>query len=481
MSSLGQDLATIRIHLNFTLEDIHQKTRIPLETLKRIEDGSIFTDSDENQTYIRGFVRSYAKALKLSEEMTLKALNQQENGNYNQLLLEPFPKLNQGIAPPRPVHEKDKTSSGRSDSKRAGTTAPGSSSDDKEAGTTVSGSRTGEKHDTESEKSRLQSEIPTDSGGKPDDGEAERKQSDINTGSEKSGSEKSESGEPDSRELASDQSGRSESDSSSSAGKSESAPGSRKSEDNAGSRSTLQSSEDTESSDAKSPASEKIATEGTSESEPKSGDKEVDWAELGHRFHQQQKKTPVWIIGTVIFLIIVLVSAYLLYSNDFFAGDNHTLQEEELDLPTETATGQAASTDLGIDLTTESPDSDAAPPPLDETLYLTVYAAYDKLEPVRVWSDTKPEFDPYWIEQGEAWNFEFRDTIRVRAPYDRLLLFLNGHRIDNLNRDHFNEHQNAIELTRNFFQQDDEWAEPVPFDLPEETAEPDTVLLRPSF
>ncbi|HKL18551.1 MAG TPA: helix-turn-helix transcriptional regulator, partial [Halalkalibaculum sp.] len=86
MPSLGQDLAAIRKKLDLTVEDIHQATKIPLHIIESIEDDSIFENLGQNSTYIRSYVRSYAKKLEIDEERTIRALDQVERGSYTGIL-----------------------------------------------------------------------------------------------------------------------------------------------------------------------------------------------------------------------------------------------------------------------------------------------------------------------------------------------------------------------------------------------------------
>src|SRR5690625_2271908 len=111
MNSIGKDLARIRHHLNFTHDDIYQKIRIPSETLKRIENGSIFRDKSENKVYVRSFVRTYAKALKIDDALVQKALDQQEEGTYDRLLLTAYPELAEQVNPPHPLLDGDEEES----------------------------------------------------------------------------------------------------------------------------------------------------------------------------------------------------------------------------------------------------------------------------------------------------------------------------------------------------------------------------------
>lgn len=82
MPSLGKDLAAIRNEKELSIEDVQQATKVPPNILQSIEDDSIFTELQENATYIRSYVRSYAKAVGVKEEDIVEALNREEAGNY---------------------------------------------------------------------------------------------------------------------------------------------------------------------------------------------------------------------------------------------------------------------------------------------------------------------------------------------------------------------------------------------------------------
>lgn len=85
--SLGSDLETIRKEKNLTLEDIFEITKIPVHTLNSIEKDTLFKSSSESKTYLRSFVRSYAKALKISDAHILTALESTENDTYDHDLI----------------------------------------------------------------------------------------------------------------------------------------------------------------------------------------------------------------------------------------------------------------------------------------------------------------------------------------------------------------------------------------------------------
>lgn len=83
MASLGKDLAALRKEQDLSFEDIYETTKIPRHIITSIEDDTIFTDFDENSTYIRSYVRSYARALAIDDQKIIYALDKQKNGNYS--------------------------------------------------------------------------------------------------------------------------------------------------------------------------------------------------------------------------------------------------------------------------------------------------------------------------------------------------------------------------------------------------------------
>jgi hypothetical protein len=362
MPSLGKDLIKIREHLDLTIHDIQNATKIPLSTLKSIEDDSIFEESKEIQTYIRSFVRTYGRKLRLDDQLVLEALDALEVGGYNHQLLKAYPDL----APPS--------------------------------------AKTADK------------KIPEE---KPADDSADES------------TEENENVDQTGTTLKKD--------------KAESVSRSKKS----------------------------------SRTEPPNV-RNINWADIGKRFSTSRNNAPVRLIGIGLIVLVVLLMTYYIFTNDFFATEEPQITNTT-PVPEETIQDDESGIPLEI---TESPTQESeidVPAELEETLYLTIYAATDRLDPIRVWSDLKPRVDPYWLEQGTAFNFEFSDTIRVRGQYGRMLLFLNGHRIDNFRQEYFNEEQNSVELTRDIFEDEQRWASPVPLELPPNVAEPDSVVDRPSF
>ncbi|MGF1671035.1 MAG: helix-turn-helix domain-containing protein [Balneolaceae bacterium] len=353
MPSLGKDLAEIRKHLKYTIDDLHQFTKIPVETIKAIESGDIFRQSLEINTYVRSFVRTYAKALKIKDEIIVKALDQQEIGNYNHLLLQSYPE--------------------------------------------ISGPKDSDKKITDSDK-------------KDDNSRDEEIDNSIKS------------------TISSDESGQ---------------------------------------------------VESTFKPAPAPYVRNVNWADLGRKISTHQQPKSLWLIGIGIIALITIVTAYFLFGSSPFYGDE--------DQTANITNGRLTEPDFqpgggpALDFSQSAPETDAETV-LADTLYLVVYAATDNLDPVRVWSDLKPRIDPYWIDRGVAMRFEFQDSIRVRGRYSQMLLFLNGHLIENFRQEHFNPEENMVELTRSFFASDPKWLNTVSIEIPdEELTLPDSIIDRPSF
>lgn len=444
MSSIGKDLASIRHHKKLTIEDIHRRTRIPLQTLKRIENGSIFENPNENRIYLRSFVRTYARALRIDEDVVLKALDQHEAGNYNRLLLDLFPDIEEDHSarpvgepvggpalPNAPVGMERSEASG--DAVKKEDTAPGEpSAEKKESGNEAAGSVSAEKSDI---KKPSGGSVPGEK--RPEAGAGKAAESDA----------PSPQSDPPATESA------------------------------AGAKPV--------SEPPKSRTAGDVTAGGTgrerSEVRTPPGEKQIDWARMGHRFSEKEKQTTGWVLGTTIIVLLLLTVAYFIYRSDFVTellGDRQA-EPSVASAPADRPAG--AGLELGEPAAPDRDDRADSGAALEETLFLTVYAAHERLEPVRVWADIKPRNDPYWIEHGEAFRFEFRDTIRVQGQYGRMMLFFNGHRIDGFREQHFNEQENAVELRREYFSSEPHWARTVPIDVPDGVAPPDSILNRPVF
>lgn len=393
--SLGKDLATIRKSQHLTLEDIQNAIKIPVRTLQSIEDDSIFAKTDESQTYIRSFVRSYARYLKINDEEIISALDAVEEGNYRGQLL----------ADTQDVSDSESERDYESDS------------------------------DTEADLDPARFEpsytpVPDES-----PAEADRSADEDRTENE---------------DIASDES-------------------------------TYTASEGTGTHAASSASATKP--------KPSSQSSNIDWADMGKRFNPGASRNKAW----VIILIVILISAAgvtgYVYSGEIaslFGGDStevaaDTESDSENVLPPADSTMADSSEETAArDSSLVNPEVAVQNSTFGDTLTVAVYAAYGILDPVRVTSDFNWRTNPFWMEQGDAYNFDFRDTLLVRGPYSDLILLFNGHIIENPRQNYFSEEYNSIMITRSVLDQPRYLAEP-PATFPLDIAPPDTIIYRISF
>lgn len=105
MSSLSKDLISIRKHRKISINDVFEKSRIPVNTVESIENGSIFNEFAHNRTYLRGFLRTYARTLGIRDEDMSEALDHYEKGTYKGFLVEKYLK-NDTSEPPEGQADK---------------------------------------------------------------------------------------------------------------------------------------------------------------------------------------------------------------------------------------------------------------------------------------------------------------------------------------------------------------------------------------
>jgi transcriptional regulator with XRE-family HTH domain len=326
--SLGNDLSTIRKEKNLSLEDIFEVTKIPVHTLKSIENDTLLKSSSESKTYLRSFIRSYAKALKISDNHILSALKDTEEDRYDNTLL----KL---IYP-------------------------------------------------------------------------ERSQS--STGIEK--------------ELKSTNDSHEE---------------------------IVEAYNDTEDEHQIDEAS--TPKNNLDKESPKPTVSSVNWADMSKKVYASPANSKVGLLLIFILLIGGLGTAGYFYGGDVVSmfssesdstesnvSDDPLLSAPDSSLITEDSTSFAGLNDLE--------DQELNQPVLPDTLTVVLYAAYDKLEPVRITSDLNNRTNPFWMYQGEAYYFDFRDTLRVRGQYSRFLLMYNGNVINNPRQNYFDPALNSIVITR---------------------------------
>lgn len=362
--SLGKDLASIRKSKNLTLEDVQNAIKIPVDTLNSIEDDSIFSEPNRNKTYIRSFVRSYAKLLKIDDKDIVRALDEMEAGTYSGNLF-------------------------------------------------------------------------------PESQESEEKQSDITAPVEEVSPKKP---DPD----------------------------------------------DQPSKNIQKPAPKPETPKKTENDTPEVNS--VNWADMGRRFTTAGKSSKVWLI-IVLFVIIGAIGggSYFFWDDigALFSSSEPEMTQESLDndqgIPIPPTT--ADSSDTEIPALENEPEEQAESEPetqsqqpitLGDTLTVAVYAAYGQLEPVRVTSDLNWRTNPFWMEEGESYYFDFSDTLLVRGQYSRFLLLFNGHVIENPRQNNFSPSFNSIMLTREVLDQP-QYLAPPPAQFPLEVGPPDSTVYRIRF
>ncbi len=352
--SLGNDLASIRRELGLSLEEIQSAIKIPTHTLKSIENGSIFDSEEHNTTYIRSFVRSYAKALKLNDDLVVAALDANEKGEYNgQLFGEDIPDA--------PVDE------------------------------------TAEDEETE---------------------------------------------------------------------------------------------ESFDLSEVTPPAIEETPKK------PQPTVENVNWADMGHKFTLNQTNSKVWVILAIVVFVIGLGGTGIYFMDEIgelFAGsDTPTTEDSSIDSSNSPLIEDTSSADdpdagdTGLALIPEPPTnqpeevSATVLDQLGDTLTVVLYAAFERLEPVRVTSDLNWRTNPFWMEQGEAYNFDFKDTLLVRGQYSRMLLLFNGHVIEAPRQNYYSSEFNSVMLTRNIFDSP-EYMGAAPEEFPYSVGAPDSTVYRINY
>jgi cytoskeletal protein RodZ len=74
-SSVGELLRKKREKRMLTLEEVHRHTKISMEVLRSLEQDDV--ESFESETYLKGFLRSYAQFLKLDQDVVMMTLERQ--------------------------------------------------------------------------------------------------------------------------------------------------------------------------------------------------------------------------------------------------------------------------------------------------------------------------------------------------------------------------------------------------------------------
>ena len=96
-TSFEADLRAAREAADYSLSDIQQKTRIPVDVLRRFEEGDLVGDPTYNEVYLKAFIQSYAKAVGVSPSAAMAGYAEQQAGHYSGSL---HPSFEPGTAPP---------------------------------------------------------------------------------------------------------------------------------------------------------------------------------------------------------------------------------------------------------------------------------------------------------------------------------------------------------------------------------------------
>lgn len=384
MASLGKDLAHIRKEQELSLEDIYETTKIPVKILKSIEDDSIFADFEENATYVRSYVRSYAKELSIDEKQIIYALDKVKKNDYSGSLQSLFEEQ------PKRSFEYDE-----------------------------------DNEDIDEE------------AGDPDEIKGEDMIHDHS---------------PEFQPNQTD------------------------------------SSEDSAETKKSSPL-------------PKADHPEVqsvDWADMGRRFQPLKSVRSRTYAGIFVTLLIIIAVGSFFYfsetnpvSTDINNNATTTNQQEEsseekistdsleLDIVPSSETGDTTNEQQSTTTTEDIPNE--AMSTLPDTLNIVLYAAYGRLEPVRVYTDIMDDINPYWIEQGQAIRFNFVNELNIRGQFNNMVLLFNGHPVQNLQEEFYNPESRLLEINRSYFEDDPQWLQPAPDSLEIDAPPPSTIDNRPTF
>lgn len=216
-------------------------------------------------------------------------------------------------------------------------------------------------------------------------------------------------------------------------------------------------------SKARKPKSKK--TKGTP-GPPKTPDN-LDWVRVGMRAKATPSKSSIRTGLLVLLVLLALVAGgFIIYSLYYAEANTETNQPAE----TQTNQPQTPSDSLRQALINPQTNQPADTNTLNQTgslpdtLTITILAADGKLEPVRVYTDILGQRNPYWVAEGDSLDFNFVNTVQVRAvnQYNRMQLLFNGHVIQNYYEEYFNEESGQVELNREVFENHPEWHAPSP-------------------
>jgi len=500
--ALGKDLAEIREELGVDTDEIQGLTKLSFEIIAEIESDAIFNSEIYNNAYIRNFVRSYARGLKIKEAVILRALNAMEKGSYDHGIFKDAGAPN----PTDPFGREERKRNFEEES--APKKAPIRTELNYDAKTKVDATNkaladaeakkiidreisskkaTGQLSLTDSEETDHSEQPPlTHSGSKTTKESAQTSDSEETNTTEG----------PDTKDDPTDH------------------------------------SEDLSREVKENPTPEKKPSDKPPTSSTKTADK-VNWAQMGKRFNAQQesKSNVVFITILAIITVSLLVFGFLNRSTisswftgffegpsesaaevtdlnsdniiyaDSLAGNNlsgnsdRSSQDSEISGTTNGDEQQSPSLEANEAETSQNVNAvglaQADTALLDsialqnlaqfpDTLQIVIYAAYEKLEPVRVGSDLKESVFPLWMEQGEAYYFDFNEEITIRGQFSRMLVLFNNTVIEAPEERFPGVQANTVRLTRERLSAAEFEAKPNLI-LPDGVSEPDSIVYAIDF
>ena len=508
--ALGKDLAEIREELGVDTDEIQGLTKLSYEIIAEIESDAIFNSEIYNDAYIRNFVRSYARGLKIKEAVILRALDAMEKGSYDHGIFK-------DAGAPNPTDPF-----GREERKR------------------------NLEEESAPKKAPIRTELNYDAKTKVDAtnkalADAEAKE--ILDQSNSDNKQTKEANKVDSEEVGhSEQPPRTNSESKTTKKSAvESTKEAAHTTDGEETNATEEPetkvdsnnhSEDLSREAKETPIPEKKPSGKPPTSSTKTADK-VNWAQMGKRFNAQQESKSNVVLITILAVITVslLVFGFLYRStiSSWFAGFSEAPSENTTEvtdpnsdnviiadsLSGNNLSGNSARSSQDSEITgttnrdeqqspkseaneSETSQSEAAlelaqaeTAPLDsialrnlaqfpDTLQIVIYAAYDKLNPVRVGSDLRESVFPLWMEQGEAYYFDFNEEITIRGQFSRMLILFNNTVIEAPLERFSGVQENTVRLTRERLAAAEFEAKP-DLILPDGVSEPDSIVYTIDF
>lgn len=469
--ALGKDLAEIREELGVDTDEIQGLTKLSFEIIAEIESDAIFNSEIYNDAYIRNFVRSYARGLKIKEAVILRALDAMEKGSYDHGIFKEAGAPN----PTDPFGREERKRNLEEES--APKKAPIRTELNYDAKTKVEAKNKAlaDKEAKEVIDSEISSKKATDKLSLTDAKEADTTE------------------EPDTKVEPTDH------------------------------------SEDLSKETKETLIREKAPSEKPPTSSTKSADK-VNWAQMGKRFNAQQESKNNVVLITILAIITVslLVFGFLYRStiSSWFAGfieaplesteeitdlnsnniiiadslaDNNlsdnatrssqdseitgtTTEVEQQNPSSEVNESQSVNADGLAQAEIATLDSIALQnlAQFPDTLTIVIYAAYEKLDPVRVGSDLRESVFPLWMEQGDAYYFDFIEEITIRGQFSRMLIIFNNNVIEAPLERFSGTQENTVRLSRERLAAAEFEAKPE-LVLPDGISEPDSIVYAIDF